>query len=172
MNEVAKRVNEGLFHIWDWILNNQAWSDAIAGVVAAGIVVFLFGRTQRMRRRLHRKYWMLVMKRKDRELYQRMKFEDAIGDATLQMLCDGEMTEQEAKEAYRLFAVKMGFTGLVPKRDKKSIKKAINGRLKGVFYRKKPRIPGPMPGVEKVDASYDPSVPETGLSKSKYFKAA
>ena len=106
------------------------------------------------------------MKRTDRENYQKMKFEDALGDAAFEMVYRGEMSEDEEKTWLRLFADKYGFVGLIPQ---KNLKRGIRARLKSLYGLKRVSWPGDNPAV-KVDSSYDPKALEPeGLSHSKYI---
>src|SRR5258705_1545701 len=133
-----------------WCFEHQVETDVIViGAVILAVVVYL-RKQRRNRRKLNRilrGYWM---KRIDRENYQKMKFEDALGDAAFDMVGAGEMTPAEERKWLYLFADKYDFVGLIPQ---KNVKVGILNRLTKRFGLKPVNIPGDKPGVEKVDAS-------------------
>lgn len=153
-----------------WVYGHPVETDIlIIGVAAFCITKLYQSRYRRTRRHIRfiRGSWM---SRDDRMKYQLMRFEDAISDAALDMMMEGRMSELEEKHWYTLFATRYEFPGLLPRRDKETIKRGIKTRI--WFYRNKLKVrlpegkPQPIP-----DPTYLPDG-NSALAKSKYAKAA
>lgn len=168
--EVHLKINELYSGVSTWVYNHPVETDIlIIGAVLFGIYKYTRRDVRRKRRHIRfvRGDWM---SRQDRERYQLMRFEDAIGDAALDMLMEGRMSEKEEKEWYRLFAERYNMPGLLPRRDNETIKRGIRGRIR--FYRRRLKLPAMFGGgVRKVipDKGYVPET-DTGLAKSKFYK--
>lgn len=108
------------------------------------------------------------LKRKDREQYHMMKFEDALTDAAFEMVHSGDMTEDQERQWYAFFAARYDMKGLIPGRDGAAVKRGIRARLR-FWEKRKPTIPGPIPGVE-VDPTYNPKTGKEVSFKSKYVR--
>lgn len=147
-----------------WMAIHPVRVDLLVLTVVAGTIVYILRRQRKHRRILHRKVWGMYLKRKDRNKYQLMKFEDAITDVALEMVHQGDMTEEQEKMWYNFFAVSCEMKGLKPGRDQASIKRGIRTRLK-YWAKRKIIIPGDPPGV-KVDPTYE----GTAKLKSKYVR--
>lgn len=151
-----------------WCFEHQVETDLIAVTLILWGIVALMRRQRRKRRILHRFLWGCLMKREDREKYQKMRFEDALTDAAMEMTYRGEMSSDEEKRWYLLFADKYDFVGLIPG---KNVKMGIRARLKQRYGLKSVHWPGSKPGVEHTDTSYDPVAPiQEGLISSKYVR--
>jgi diphthamide synthase (EF-2-diphthine--ammonia ligase) len=151
-----------------WSFRNEVELDVITVAVVIGIIVIVLKEKRRRRRRLHRLFWGMLMKRKDREKYQLLRFEDAIVDAAMEMVSRGDMTSEQEKNWFEFFAEKYDMKGLLPV---KNVKRAIELRLKfkKMFGLLPLEIPGGKPEV-KVDASYQPIKDTSSLAKSKFLE--
>jgi hypothetical protein len=107
------------------------------------------------------------------ERYQRqlMRFEDALGDAALDMLISGEMNKEDEQHWLRIFADGNVYNmkGLMPYKTRESRIKGALARIK--YYQKTPWSGNKSGGVLSVipDRTYNPN-PDTGLALSKYAK--
>lgn len=159
-----------LYHLYEmvstWVFDHPVETDVIVVAAVLGTCAVILRRQRRKRRRLHRFLWGTLMKRKDREQYQKMQFEDALGDAAMEMYHRGDMTEAEEKQWFIFFAERLGLFGLLPQ---KNVKLGVRTRLRKRFGLKPVDWPGDKPGVEHIDKTYDPNAPVIeGLSSSKY----
>lgn len=173
MNEVAAYAIRLWNEIFAWVTLHPIRTDILVVAFAAGILTLALLRQRRIRRKFHRLVWGASMKRKDREKYQMMRFEDAITDAAMEMIQEGNMTEDQDKEWMKFFAERYQFKGLIPRRDVSTVKRGCKKRAFMLQHTPDVSIPGGKPGVEKVDVSYQPSAPEPeGLTTSRYAKIA
>lgn len=178
-----KYLDNGVRSIPDWVTLHPLRFDLILLGVICFVIALLLGRQKRRMRRAHRLYRGIMMRRENLTLFQRMKIEDAIGDACLGMNLAGEMTDEQEKEWYRLFCVKMGMDGMVPRKSQYHLKKAIRARLYKLKYEAdlfaiavkngmaKARFWGPTPAV-KVDESYVLEDVALTSKSSKFHQAA
>lgn len=151
-----------------WMAIHEVETDAIVVSVIIGSCIALLRHNRNKRRRQHRFQWGTLMKRQDREKYQKMQFEDALVDAAMEMYHRGDMSDDEEKKWYIFFAEKLGMFGLKPQ---KNVKQGIRSRIRTRFGLKPINIPGAKPGVDKVDETYDPHKPiADGLVASRYLK--
>lgn len=164
---VPERLAELYQKLAVWCFDHQTETDLIVLTAVIGTCVLVIRRQRRTRRRLHRFLWGTLMKRQDREKYQKMHFEDALVDAAMEMYHSGGMTETEEKKWMIFFSERLEMFGLKPQ---KNVKKGIQARLKKKFGLKP--IDLPKDGkVQKIDKSYDPHKPDPeGLINSRYLK--
>lgn len=155
-----------------WVYDNPVETDVIIGLCVAGSLLLLTKRARRMQRRAHRLLWGALMKRKDREKYQKMKLEDAIVDCVENMVHEGDMTPTQAIETYTKMGKSYDLVGLMPGRDQASVKRGILYRFRTWYYApKKVILPGAKPGEGvEVDPNYKPefAIVRRGLDSSKY----
>lgn len=149
-----------------WSYRNEIELDVVVVVTVLGIIAILYQGRQRKRRRLHRLIWGSIMKRKDRQKHQLMRFSDAIVNEAMNMVEDGDMHPFEEKEWYAFFAEVAKMRDLLPRKPrnpKNIIKRRLS--LPWLYGLLKVKIPGGLP-VVKPDPSYDP---KTSLAKSKFL---
>lgn len=164
-DEVPNKLAElyGLLSVW--CFNHQLETDLIIVSAVIGSCIVALKRGRRNRRRLHRFLWGTLMGHKYRDRYQKMRFEDALLDAAMEMVHRGDMNYEEEDRWYRYFAEKMEMDGFKPQKD---TKRSISRRLKSKLGLKPVNWPGDKPGVTP-DKSYDPTAPiPDGLVSSKY----
>lgn len=154
-----------------WVYDHPIETDIAIVLGVVGSIWVILSWRRRARSRVYRIIRGELMKRKDREAAQRMKFEDAIVDAAMEMVQSGDMTPAQEKEWYEFFLGNYGFKGLAPLKNLDSVKRGIRMRLRLGWALKPVKIPGDKPGG-KVDPTYKPvevEIPERkGLETSKY----
>jgi len=150
----------------EWSFRNEVELDVVVVVTVIGIIALLYKEQRVKRRRLHRLFWGMLMKRKDREKFQLMRFEDSIVDAAMEMVHTGDMTEAQERAWFIFFSEKLGMMGLRPQ---KNVKRSISERLKFKqrFGLLPVHIPGGPPEVT-VDETYQPKE-KKGLALSKFL---
>lgn len=167
-NEIPEKLSNLYGSIAGWVYEHPVETDlVIIGAVAFALVKLYKNRHIKRRRiiTLQRGCWM---SRDQRQKLQMMRFEDAITDASINMIMSGELTPDEEKSWGRFFADRYGMNGLLP--GPFSRESRIRGALARItFYRRhRPDYTGGPPGVP-VDTSYVPVAAEVrGLSTSKY----
>lgn len=177
-----KRALEWVHTIPDWVVLHPIRTDLIIVLGVILVALYLLGRQKKAQRRAHRLYRGIMMRKENLTLLQRMNIEDAICNVCLDMNLAGQMTDDQEKEWYRLFAVKMGMDGMVPRKSNYHIKKAIKARLYklqreadlfaiAVKNGMAKRFWGPVPAV-KTDESYVPQADEPPPLTSKDSKFA
>lgn len=153
-----------------WVYGHPVETDLIIIGVAAFCITKLYNRRYRRNRRHIRFIRGSWMSRDDRMKYQLMRFEDAISDASLDMMMEGRMSPEEEKYWYGLFATRYEFPGLLPRRDNGAIKRGIKARI--WFYRNKLKVHLPQGALPQIpDPTYLPGG-NSVLAKSKYAKPA
>lgn len=151
----------------EWCFDHAVEFDLMVVLSVITTCVYVMRRNRRQRRRMHRFLWGTLMKRQDREKYQKMVFEDALTDAAMEMVHRGDMTDKEEAFYFRFFAEKLELAGLKPQ---KNVKGGVRARLKKRFGLNLVNWPGAKPGV-LVDKTYNPNALEAeGMSKSRYHK--
>lgn len=167
-SEAAVKGSELYHTVASWVYDHPVEADLlIVGAVAFALIkVLRKGHTKRRRiLTLERGCWM---SRDQRQKLQMMRFEDAITDASLDMLMSGEMSPQDEKFWNHFFADNYKFIGLLPAPLSKESR--IRGAITRIkFYKRhRPNYGGGPPGVP-VDPNYTPaSTPTGGLSTSRY----
>lgn len=164
-NQLATLLNTAAI----WAFNNPVDTYILLGLVTVGSFTLLIRRDELARSKAYRLFRGAMMKRKDREKYHSMVIEDAILDACMQMVVDGDMTAEEEKRRLSKMCRSYDLTGLMPGKDQASVKRGVNFRLLRGWWAKKPRIPGDPPGGP-VDPNYKPEfeAARRGLATSKY----
>lgn len=171
-NEVSTKTSELYGSIAGWVYDHPVETDLlIMGAVAFALVKYYQSRHVKRRRTitLQRGCWM---SRDQRQKLQMMRFEDAITDASLDMLVSGEMNSEDERFWNNFFADNYKFIGLLPAPLSKAAR--IRGAITRIkFYKRyRPNIPGGLP-VVTADPNYVPTKAgaETGsLSTSRYAK--
>lgn len=171
LSAVTATLLKGYHVVADWVYQHPVRADAIILGVVVGSIVYVSRRKRMKRRRIHRLIWGEIMKRKDLEVLQRMRFEDSILDAAMEMEARGEATEAQIKGWFDFFCTAYNMKGLKPgPRTNEVVKRGIRRRLQ-MQWALKPANTFGLPKV-KVDTSYKPvdePIPErTGLETSKY----
>lgn len=153
----------------DWVYANPVETDVIIGAAVVGSLMWYTKYARRMRSRSYRLLWGTLMKRKDREKYHKMKIEDAIVDACMEMVHHGDMTPAEEAKLYVKLSKSYDLAGLMPIRDQASVKRGIRFRLRTLLGLKPAKLPGDKPGGA-TDPNYKPEfeVARRGLATSKY----
>lgn len=156
--------------IESYVFDHAAEFDLAVFVLVVGSVILLMKRDAIARSRSMRLFRGALMKRRDRVKYHNMKIEDAIIDATMEMVHSGDMTPDEEAAIFKTYAKAYGLTGLMPGKDQASVKRGINLRLlRGWWTKSKAMWIGAPPGVP-VDPNYKPvfEVARVGPDSSKY----
>ncbi len=171
--EMAKYVANTYHTVAEWVYQHPLETDIFIVLVVVGSIHFILRHKRVKRRRAHRLIRGALMKRKDIEAFQRMRFEDAITDMAMEMVGRGEMTEQQEREWYEFFANLYNFKGLLPQaRTPESVKRSIKKRLQLHYGLQAVHIPGG-PNTVTVDPNYkpviEPTVEKKGLEASKYI---
>lgn len=167
-NEAVQKGSSLYGAVASWVYDNPVETDLlIIGAVAVALVRYFKNRHVKQRRiiTLQRGCWM---SRDQRQKLHLMRFEDAITDASINMIMSGEMTPDEEKSWCRFFADRYQLNGLLPGPFSKESR--IRGALARItFYRKnRPDYTGGPPSVT-VDPSYVPrAADEPSLSTSRY----
>lgn len=159
--------------IYSWWLTHESWVEICIGFLVVGSLLYLARRTLRMRRLIHRLRWGAGMKRaKNREAFERGLISFGICDAIEEAVFRGDMTRERADAWYVSFAEDYGMGELLPRKmTPEQLKANINRRIT-FWERLRVVIPGPPPGVKKIDPNYKPIAIASSLSKSKYTTKA
>lgn len=157
-----------------WVFEHPVETDLlIIGAVTFALVKLFESRRRKSRRkfRLMRGSWM---SEEQRRRLQRMRFEDALGDAALDMLMSGEMSKEDEKFWNIMFHDAYKFTGMIPGPLSKAQK--IRGALTRItFYKRRPwAVVGRNAGGPPVATSDPDYIPNSDkysrLSNSRYAK--
>lgn len=163
-NEVPGKVAELYQSAASWVYDHPVEADLIIiGAVAFCIYKFY----NRQYRRRHRKFRIIRgcwMSREERERLQKMRYEDALVEASWRMIEAGEMSVDEEKRWYRKFAEAYDMAGLWPSKTVQSIIKGCRTRIAWLRKTPKPNTFG-LPEV-KSDPNYSGGA--SVLAKSKY----
>lgn len=168
--ELGEKIVDGYGKVAVWVYNNPVETDLIIGLVVVGSCVWYWRRQRRKQLRAFRIIRGALMKRKDREKFQLMKFEDAITDAAMDMVAKGEMVEWEEKYWYKFFS-NLGLVGFTRDRTTLSVRHAMILRRMILLFNHSPfnfmDIPGGKPGEGvPVDKSYKPVLEEPDTRRS------
>jgi hypothetical protein len=152
----------------EWVFIHPVRTDAIIGAAVLGSLAAILSMRARTRRRLRRTLWGIRMKHsKNREAFEKSLISYGICDAIEEAVFRGDMTRASANNWYHSFANYYGMNELLPVHNQKTVKRGIKYRLTTGLHRVKSIIPGPKPGVDRVDLTYKP-VTEKERKRSKY----
>lgn len=177
MDRLRQFVSTGFDAVSSWCALHPEATDFIVVFGVAGSLFLITLLRTRKRRRIHRLLWGAKMRRsRNRLAYERSGIAMAIEDYLFEEVYAGNMTKVSADEWRHAFANRFQMDELLPRKDVKTIKRAIRNRLNKGIHRIKAIIPeGIKPA--KPDLTYQPVEVEAGhmikksTSRSKYATA-
>jgi hypothetical protein len=161
-----------------WCYLHPEATDFIVVFGVIGSLLLIQSLRTRRRRRIHRLLWGMKMRRsRNRLAYEKSSIAMALEDHLFEEVYAGNMTQQSADEWRHSFANRYQMDELLPRKDQKTVKRAIRNRINSGIHRVQAIIPGGPPKV-KIDPTYKPVVAVPGemikksTSRSKYATAS